>query len=226
MNFEELKWDSDFFSRRIAKVYVDTVITDLHQLNAVGFDIIYIFSKVRQPILENQNVLLMDTKVNYKKKISTINNSKVDNVISYHGDSNEQLIKLALQSGWKSRFKMDTNLNNKYDELYLIWLRKSLDRSIADDFFVTLENEAITGFVTVVKSEGGGAIGLIAVDENYRGKGLGSKLIIRAELWCAENKLSALNVVTQLDNESACMLYEKNHYKITSTDFIYHFSKL
>ena len=44
MNFEELKWDSDFFSRRIAKVYVDTVITDLHQLNAVGFDIIYIFA--------------------------------------------------------------------------------------------------------------------------------------------------------------------------------------
>lgn len=225
MKFEQLAWDSDFFKKKIGKISIDFEITDFSLLDEPGCEILYIFSKARQPLLEQKGFAVLDTKVNYFKKGNTLFKSDVEDIISYHGDINDRLIKLALQSGWKSRFKMDANLNNKFEEMYFMWLKKSLDRTSADDFFVAMDNVKVVGFVSVLKTGNEGKIALIAVDEDYRGKGIGSNLVKKTEYWCVKNNLPALNVITQIENKLACRLYEKNHFTISNVDYIYHYSR-
>jgi dTDP-4-amino-4,6-dideoxy-D-galactose acyltransferase len=222
MSIEKLEWDSKFFGKKIGKLLLTHEVKSMEEFYPNEFDLIYVFSKTRQNILEENGFELVDTKVNYVKSSDHFYNEDVATVKSYSGEMSEKLISLALQSGWKSRFKRDSSLNLKFDELYILWLEKSLNRTIADEFFVAYDGDEICGFVSVSAINDLGKIGLISVDGNIRGKGIGSNLIKKAENWYRNNNLRSGSVVTQLENIEACRFYEKNGYTIGDKDFIYH----
>jgi dTDP-4-amino-4,6-dideoxy-D-galactose acyltransferase len=70
--------------------------------------------------------------------------------------------------------------------------------------------------------ENSGSIGLIAVDENQRGKAIGKKLIGAGLQYFYDHKITSVDVVTQKSNYLACRFYESCGFKIKSIVNIYH----
>ena len=63
----------------------------------------------------------------------------------------------------------------------------------------------------------------IAVDENYRGKGLGAGLVRSANAWFLKQGYFVAQVVTQGRNLAACKLYENCGYSLEKIENYYHF---
>ena len=79
------------------------------------------------------------------------------------------------------------------------------------------------GLITVSLAGEQGSIGLIAVDESARGRGIGSRMIHAAHRWLLGHGARNVEVVTQLDNHKACRLYEKCGYIHAELQHVYHF---
>src|SRR5690606_14128178 len=93
---------------------------------------------------------------------------------------------------------------------------------IAHEVLVFLENSVPSGFVTLGEKKDRADIGIIAVDQNHRGKGIGKALMSSAEKWASDKGYNSIQVVTQGDNVPACLLYESCGYKVESVAFFYH----
>ena len=57
-------------------------------------------------------------------------------------------------------------------------------------------------------------ISTMAVDEKYRGKGIGSEFFRRLDIWAEEMKVSRLELTVICENSVAKHLYEKNGFEI------------
>ncbi len=66
-------------------------------------------------------------------------------------------------------------------------------------------------------------IGLLAVGAEYRGRGLGTALLQAVDEWAVGRGLSSVSVVTQLENEAACRLYERAGFRVDRIDQVCHF---
>ena len=77
--------------------------------------------------------------------------------------------------------------------------------------------------VTIIMEGDVGQIGLIAVSEQQRGRGLGRRLVEAADRWMFDHGAKSAHVVTQLQNVAACRLYENAGYKIKTIEYLYHF---
>ncbi|WP_335328909.1 GNAT family N-acetyltransferase [Methanocaldococcus bathoardescens] len=56
----------------------------------------------------------------------------------------------------------------------------------------------------------------IVVDEKFRGKGIGSKLLAEAEKYCKENGLLRLSLLADKDNKKALKFYKSKGWKFTN----------
>jgi len=56
-------------------------------------------------------------------------------------------------------------------------------------------------------------IGGLVVYENYRGKGIGKKLVERIKQWCLEKQISTLRVRSQIKRKEAHQFYLNNGFK-------------
>ncbi len=99
---------------------------------------------------------------------------------------------------------------------------ESINKNIADFTLVAQINAKIVGFVTLkLNSSGDGQIGLIAVDNDFQGKKLASKLIQACEKQIHAGRL--LKVPTQEANLAAMKLYNRNNFTIVERIYIYHY---
>ena len=55
-------------------------------------------------------------------------------------------------------------------------------------------------------------IGGLVVDENYRGKGIGKKLVESIKQWCVEKQISILRVRSQVKRKEAHQFYMNNGF--------------
>jgi len=60
----------------------------------------------------------------------------------------------------------------------------------------------------------------IVVDEKYRGKGIGQKLILQFEKWCTDNMVKYINLSAFNDNENAMSVYRKIGFEDYSVGLI------
>jgi dTDP-4-amino-4,6-dideoxy-D-galactose acyltransferase len=142
-------------------------------------------------------------------------------------EPSEALLELGVTSGQFSRFRMDKRLSPTASEsIYRTWMARSVTHELADSVLVAAapgkESEPL-GMVTVSLSNGVGQIGLIAVRGDARGQGVGASLVRSAHRWMADHGACRAVVVTQLDNRSACRLYETSGYRLTDLVNYYHF---
>lgn len=226
--FKSLMWDSDFFNKKIFRfdlnhaTDIDKFYELLPQFNG---DLVYLFSKENLDITFHERFFLADKKVIFQKKIATelefFNCHNIESSVSF----TKELLELAFLSGNHSRFKLDSSLNPKFNELYRIWLQKSISRELASEVFVYKIDGKEIAFVTIKKSDESATIGLIAVNSLYHGKNIGSLLIKVVENWCFKNNIDTIEVATQLDNIQACNFYKKNGFDIKQIDYIYHYYK-
>ena len=225
-----LPWDSEFFNLHVGKVEVASICQSkfselIDKANNENYDLIYLIST--EPIEIDQRIM-SDVKVTFSFKkpfILDFDNNHCELISEGNLDLNQykSLIKLTYLSGHKSRFRIDSNFQTKYfKRLYKTWLDRSLNGEIADYVLAVIIKNKIYGFVTLKVSDKNAKVGLIAVDKQSQGKGIGEKLMQGVFKIANELGLTSLEVDTQEINEQAIHFYSKLGMKISSKQYIYH----
>jgi len=226
MIINKKKWDSDFFEMKIGEMYLENS-KDYNQkelsLLSKKYNLIYIFSnediKGLKPIDKREifklNIIDRETIKQFNDSIS----------FSSEKHSYDEIRSLTLQSGVYSRFQIDGNFkNNEYEKLYTEWIKKSISKEISIDIIIILIENKIVGFATLNKKSAQLAdIGLVAVDEKYRGRGIAKELINRAIFKAKKLGFKEIQVVTQNENKPARKLYETIGFNSIKTTNIYHY---
>ncbi|MFI5305933.1 MAG: GNAT family N-acetyltransferase [Polyangiales bacterium] len=134
-----------------------------------------------------------------------------------------RLEELAVAAGVHSRFRVDPSFpTERFEEMYRIWMRRSLAGELADAVLMIGATGAIDAMVTVQCQGDDAVIGLLAVDAAQRGRGLGSALVQAVLRWGCVRALHRARVVTQGANREACKLYEGSGYLCVDRLFYYH----
>lgn len=216
-------WDSEFFGFTVGrKDLAEDERADYDALVAeaknTGVHLLYLFSPVP---LENFPVAPVDVKLVYSADIDT--SAALFPQCEVLKKPEPKVYELAYRSGRYSRFFTDPAIGaGKFREMYGIWVDNSFSGDMGDKVFVRRVEGEIAGFVTLSLHGDSGSIGLIAVDENYGRKGIGSALVNCCKRTLFDAGLSRLDVATQQANAEACAFYEKNGFAISRTSCIYH----
>lgn len=226
---KKLEWDSNFFGYKIGELHFNekefskSKIEDLDE-----FDLVYVFSKKK---LISRCLSRAYTKVVFEFDLETFKSGynkprDITDIITEKVSNKERqkLFNLAYKSGKYSRFNLDKNFSNKeFRELYKKWIENSIKGRVANHILVFKNNSnVIVGFVTLSSENNKSNIGLIAVDDEFRGKGVGSKLIFASKFFSKNNNSKKLLVATQLDNKAACNFYLKNGFETKEKVNVYH----
>ncbi|MFI5172900.1 MAG: GNAT family N-acetyltransferase [Chitinophagales bacterium] len=225
------EWDSKFFGIKtgdlIAAGDEPFLLNKISAAKKAGYELLYwkISSGDNKALaIAKQLRFFFDTKITYTINTNSRNIQLEKDIIkTYTDEPSRQLIKLAIQAGACSRFKLDTHFKpDAYEKMYTVWIKRSTSGQLATDVFTIETGAVIKAFITFIKRGDKAEIGLIAVDEKFRVKGYGKKLtefIIdhSFNLGCRE-----LSVITQIQNEPACRLYESCGFNITKKEFIFH----
>jgi dTDP-4-amino-4,6-dideoxy-D-galactose acyltransferase len=107
-------------------------------------------------------------------------------------------------------------------KLYHLWIKNSVNKKIATDVLVYIENKHEQGLITLNIKDNYGNIGLFSVDEKYRGKSVGKKLMQAAFSKMAHNNIQEISVSTQKANFPACHFYEYQGFILKNQINIYH----
>jgi len=233
MEYQLLTWDTEFFGIMTGRIiptsmqenHLASILTEMRQK---GFQLVYWASDHQYEYdFQPYSGILVDKKTTFEINLQNIDLDSMP-LSKTEPYSNSfpffQLEKLAVQSGIFSRFARDNSFpHEKFTALYKTWIRKSVSGEMANEVLVIRQNNHIAGMVTLSKKNEVGDIGLIAVDEEFRGSKFGQHLVYDAQRWFIQNDCHTAYVVTQGDNLPACRLYEKCGYQKIKIEFYYHF---
>jgi dTDP-4-amino-4,6-dideoxy-D-galactose acyltransferase len=233
MKIELLSWDSDFFGMRTGRIFLDKD-DQWNEKELSDWDLVYIFvdpaDMTHNLILQQAGVPLVDEKITYLLDVNsqTVIN-ELDNIHPYFSsDYDDQVISIGIQSGVYSRFYTDPKIPKaKFEELYTIWMKRSINRETADEVLIyKTDQDQIAGVITIGEKNNRADIGIIAVDNTFRGQNIGKKLVQGAINYSIRNKYGSLQVVTQKANKPACMFYQRCGFAEEHIVNIYHYRNL
>ncbi len=233
LRFQTKEWDSNFFGIRVASLQVSEAddlsnFEEKYANEIKAYDLIYIFAEkpLRAEITGKTQgrVSLVDEKVTFHKTLRK-KFPKEDFIVPYNEHfRKEDIIKIGIQSGTQSRFKIDPQISEeKFEELYRLWMEKSLQGELADLVLVCREEEENRGIITLGINEDQGFVGLFAVKEQFRGRGYGSLLLQATENWLLDQKVNQLEIVTQGFSKLSVDFYKKSGFEIKKTQYVYHY---
>ncbi|SDS24163.1 Acetyltransferase (GNAT) domain-containing protein [Gillisia sp. Hel1_33_143] len=221
-------WDSNFFNLKVGEYKVENNVGQ--NVKAADFDLIYCYSESEINLsLSNFLNSYSEIQLNFRKKIIPINykHPEIFELNQLSEFNINELYELAYESGKYSRFKLDSKFSEKqFQELYEKWIDNSINSQFADIFLIFFKDEKITGFVTCNVGKDSASIGLLAVNENQQGKGIGRILIHSLESYLHKNSIDILNVVTQSENNVAIDSYKKMGFELITQKYIKHYWKL
>jgi ribosomal protein S18 acetylase RimI-like enzyme len=138
--------------------------------------------------------------------------------------STVELDHLALECSRHSHLRNDSLISpSQADQLYRLWMHNSLAGREADAVFVTGEDKRFTGMATCVMRGRMAVIGLIAVENQSRRKGLGTALVRAVKEHARSSGCSLLTVVTQENNNAALQFYRHCGFSSGLSSYMYHF---
>lgn len=225
MKIHLLNWDTKNFGFKIGYIEIDKLENfSIDQLKNDAkkddFKLIYLKSSS----LLNNLSSFFDEKLVYSKKQEGIDEFICSEIESYKSTSiiESEIYDLALKSGEYSRYKLDSNFPiGCFHLLYKKWIENSIYTDFATDVLVYRVKDKPVGLLTYRNDGYISNIGIIAVNQEYQGCGIGSKLI-RYYHSLLRNRVKFFDVVTQGINKPAKLFYEKNGYKLISKTYIYH----
>ena len=134
------------------------------------------------------------------------------------------LRRIAGRSHHGSRFYSDGNFAQQLcDELYRIWIERScLDSGFASEVLVVERQAHVLGYVTYRLSSTLAEIGLVGIDQDFRGQGLGKLLLGAAVRRMQERGAETARVITQGTNVPALRLYQRFGFRPVSVGLWYH----
>lgn len=233
MKHELLSWDSTFFKIPIGRLVVensDSPEAIRNFLRRSDQSLTYVFTAENPP--EEINVelralgaQLLDIKTVYRKSGNLMaSGENADDIRSIRHPAPE-ILELALKSGWRSRFFMDLRLRPHFAALYSQWVLNCLGKPQAG-VWACFRHEIPVGMACATVGPGEvGKLGLIAVDERFRGAGLGKLLLGTVENFYLQQGAATAEIVTQQDNYGACGLYEQCGYQVVQRIPTWHYWK-
>jgi dTDP-4-amino-4,6-dideoxy-D-galactose acyltransferase len=231
MMIKRLDWDSDFCGYNVGEIEGSLIGEEiLATARKSNYKLLYFkIGENDEETIAKAKVLggfNADKKILYLQDILKLPDFDIpDFVFSFNNAViPNDLYDLALQSGIFSRFKTDKNfINHEFERLYRIWIEKSVAGTLAKEVFVAVLNEKIEGMLTLGEKNERTDIGLFAVNQAQRGKGIGRRLFEAAVMKSKQMSVFSLQVVTQRDNKAACDFYEKIGFKKDKMEYIFHF---
>ena len=235
-----LVWDCSHFGLKVGRIAASLDDEELREAldtaRCEQFRLLYWTTPADRDVparlLADYNGLQVDRKVTFVRSLPADNPSDVS-VVRWEiepyckTEAAADLIALSVAAGVFSRFGVDRRIpRDKFESLYRIWIERSVRHEIADAVLVARDEArdgALAGMVTTTVADRVGNIGLIAVSEAHRGRGLGSQLMAAAHSWMHERGAERTTVVTQLANLPACRLYERAGYEMDHVENYYHF---
>jgi len=236
-NYIHLEWDTTFFGFGVARIVQaemddDQLSETLKFLRDNNYRMVYWQIAADQyesaKIAQIHGGFWVDEKVTYIKNLidmADFRKASAYTPFPYLEKTPESaMIKLAIQSGEHSRFRNDSKFPSElFDKLFTCWIMRSVVKEIAWEVLVVKEGNDLLGLITLgVKGERAD-IGLLAVADYARGKGIGSVLVADADKRFAESGYALAQVVTQRSNLGACKLYESCGYQIENIENVFHF---
>ena len=250
------EWDSRFFGVRIAQVTANRSTADglariVRDADASAIDCVYFLADAADVetvrAAEQNGFALVDIRLALQREIGAGGDQgdgtaaagaallpESPRIRVAESADMAALETLARTSHRNTRFHRDTRFDRvRCDDLYAVWIERSVAGELADVVFVVDVDGAARGYLTIRADRGGPAeggadaghsstIGLVAVDPVYRGRGYGDALLRRACEWTAERGLTRTNVVTQGSSAGAVRFYQRAGFMAARVEFWYH----
>jgi dTDP-4-amino-4,6-dideoxy-D-galactose acyltransferase len=237
IDYTHLEWDSAAFGFNVARI-ISPVLSErelsstLKHLRDAHYRMVY--WNIPTEHIEMTNIakalggFWADEKVTYKKEINDlvcVPSTSAYIAVPYSAEeADTAMIDLALQSAEYSRFRFDPSFPDELcDKLYTSWIKRSVRHEIAWNILVVKEKNLLQGLITLGSKNDRGDIGLVAVAEGARGKGIGRVLVNAANIHFSARGYTVTQVVTQKRNLGACNLYESCGYQVEKIENVFHF---
>jgi len=127
---------------------------------------------------------------------------------------------VASQAFRQSRFRAPWFDPDDSGRFYAQWIENAVRGTFDHQCLVACdETGVLQGFVSMREVEGDARIGLLAVQPEAQGKGIGQRLLLAAADWGRVRQLERLRVATQLSNLTAMRLYLRSGARLESTAY-------
>jgi dTDP-4-amino-4,6-dideoxy-D-galactose acyltransferase len=229
-----LDWDSEFFGHRIARVASNRLTKE--SLEGVfrwcrenSIECLYFLAdaadKRSATLAADNGFRFVDVRVTYEKSLEVEEDlgEKASEIRLSVPQDIPALSEIASLSHHDSRFYFDPGFSEAAcDRLYATWIEKSC-RGYSEAVLVAeIEGQAV-GYISLhLNQENKGQIGLVGVDSQARGHGLGKKLINESLRWFASQGVRRVTVITQGRNLAAQRIYLKSGFLPTLVEVWYH----
>lgn len=229
-NYQLQEWDTHFFGFKVVKTDIDSLwsnsIAKLEQLFNEEIELI-VFNSTK-PDFENFNNRFYEIVKVYKripivKEVKTLTKNH-PNIYSYKDElPSKELIALAKLAGKDGRFGRDSRFSERiYNKIFEEWIVNSVNRTIADEVLVYIQDGKVVGFGTI-KIEGGyGYAPLFAVNRAYEGKGVSFALMRAVENKLIEQGCKYLVSGTQEINRKALSSFRRFGLELKTPEYVYH----
>ncbi len=227
-----LEWDSNFFGVRIARLNAsrldeETLANALQWCNSNRIDCLYFLADsdhATTPVLAAQNDFrLTDVRMTLARPLTASESFAPEPGIRLAREEDlPALREIASNTHRDTRFYFDRHFDrDKCDQLYATWIENSL-RGFAQAVLVAeIANTPAAYLACHLKSDEA-QIGLLGVDAQHQGRGLGTKLVRQFLTWSREQNAQRTTVVTQGRNLAAQRLYQRNGFVTASLQLWYH----
>lgn len=231
-----LEWDSQFFSRNIARVTkTKLAANDMPQILAWckenKIDCLYFLADSTDSetarLVEDNHFRMVDIRVTFEKQIKpplpTPEEVPPNSFRQCRLNDIPIITALAGTSYRQSRYYFDTDFPvDLADKMYEVWTEKCCTHPDWTVFVAQLEDKPVGYIACKHVSPTEGKIDLIAVDPSLQKTGTGQKLVKRSLLWFAEQEYTTASVVTQGQNVAAQRLYQRCGFLLRSVELWYH----
>lgn len=232
--WEVRPWDSGFFGRRLAQVTghqatAPDLEAAIEQARAASVECLYFLADAadRDTVraAEATGFSLVDVRLTLERIVANGGAASTPDAAIRPARLEDLplLSALARTSHRNTRFHIDPHFDpQRSDEMYVVWIERSVRGELADAVFVADADGAARGYITVSGGDAASSIGLVAVEAAYRGRGLGDRLLRAAVQWTAARGLGRVSVVTQGRSAPSIRFYERAGFTTSLVQFWYH----
>lgn len=216
-----MAWDTNFWGQRVGRATSLDGLAEWALENTVGLMCLLVDADKPEEAqrAEEQGFRFMDVRVTLEKLNYPTLGASARLALA---EDLYRLRQIARTAFPLTRFYADPRLKDQAcGELYEEWTR-SLCAGAADIVLVAERDGAPVGYITVDLEDGNSEIGLIAVAEEYRGRGVGFELVASALDWAYSKEAKKMTVVTQGRNLSALRTFERSGFRISNTSLWFH----
>ena len=244
-NILSSKWDSDIFKRRVGLItdfsglinqyfdYDDFIRYFRDKLEATKFDIIFMRQDCNNFYLMNPfeecGFRCTDILNIYFIKSHDIKTTGFDKsmILDYKDCFYNELLSIASKAFTSSRFYNDFKIDNRIArKIYREYLRSKISNKNAFVKVAITDNE-LSGFIICENDQRINNLSylcLIAVKDNFRGKGIGNELF-KSFLYQSKEQNKCIEIGTQINNQGAISLYNKHGFSQVTSQYSMHWHR-